>query len=62
MTAESIAADHFFNDLANHGRQDVDASTVVILQDACYSHRYAKPSAKKTASSLAASARRATSA
>ena len=49
VTAGSIAASFFQQDLANHDKQKIQSDTVVILQDACYGHRFAKPSTKKAA-------------
>ncbi|KAK1834214.1 Arginase/deacetylase [Podospora conica] len=44
-TANSIASDHFKTELAAHHGPDATtpAETIVILQDACYGHRYSRP-------------------
>ncbi|KAK5653908.1 hypothetical protein OQA88_7833 [Cercophora sp. LCS_1] len=44
-TASSVANDHFKAELAAHHNGDppAPAETVVILQDACYGHRYSRP-------------------
>ena len=49
MTANSIAADFFQSDLANHRNPGSAPKTVVLLQDDCYGHRFAKPSSKRAA-------------
>lgn len=46
-TAADIARSHFQAELARHSNRDQDlhhsSSTVVILHDACYGHRFARP-------------------
>ncbi|KAH6855824.1 hypothetical protein B0I37DRAFT_63595 [Chaetomium sp. MPI-CAGE-AT-0009] len=48
-TAHSVANDHFKAELdAHHGPEPTRrAETVVILQDACYGHRYSRPRASR---------------
>ncbi|KAL2153797.1 hypothetical protein VTH82DRAFT_4952 [Thermothelomyces myriococcoides] len=48
-TAHSIATDHFKAELdVHHGPEPTRrAETVVILQDACYGHRYSRPRASR---------------
>jgi histone deacetylase HOS3 len=42
-TASSIAADHFKAELTRHEAVDLQSKTAVILQDACYGHRFSRP-------------------
>ncbi|OKL62546.1 hypothetical protein UA08_02731 [Talaromyces atroroseus] len=42
-TASSIAADHFKAELTRHEAVDLQSKTAVIIQDACYGHRYSRP-------------------
>lgn len=42
-SAASIAADHFKEELTLHGAVNLQSKTAVIIQDACYGHRYARP-------------------
>ena len=51
VTAASVARDFFENELeVKHGSSETtkDARTVVILQDACYGHRYSRPRTSKS--------------
>ncbi|KAM5499902.1 histone deacetylase [Microsporum canis] len=42
-----IAAQHFAKELALHQAVDLHSRTVVIIQDACYGHRYSRPRTSK---------------
>lgn len=44
-TASSVASEHFRAEIAAHHNTDTPspAETIVILQDACYGHRYSRP-------------------
>lgn len=48
-TPQSIASDHFKAELEIHHREEprLSAETVVILNDACYGHRYSRPRTSK---------------
>ncbi|KAL1953123.1 hypothetical protein VTO42DRAFT_3582 [Malbranchea cinnamomea] len=46
-TASSIAAEHFAKEIALHQAGDLQSKTVVIIQDACYGHRFSRPGASK---------------
>ena len=48
MTAASIAHDHFSRELAAHSAAEQQPSTVVLLHDDCYGHRFARPGVKQT--------------
>ncbi|KKA30334.1 hypothetical protein TD95_002268 [Thielaviopsis punctulata] len=50
-TAEAIAADHFISDLSAHGSPQDHRSTelVVVLNDACYGHRFSRPRTSRNA-------------
>ncbi|RFU28247.1 hypothetical protein B7463_g8090, partial [Scytalidium lignicola] len=45
LTAAGIARDHFKRDLHQHNMDEEGrpADTIVVLQDACYGHRYSRP-------------------
>ncbi|GAM33309.1 hypothetical protein TCE0_003f00117 [Talaromyces pinophilus] len=46
-TASSIAADHFKAELTLHESADLQSKTTVIIQDACYGHRFSRPYTSK---------------
>jgi histone deacetylase HOS3 len=46
-TANTVASDHFKEELKNHGREGSRANTVVILHDSCYGHRWSRPKTTK---------------
>lgn len=46
-TASSIAADHFKAELSLHESADLQSKTAVIIQDACYGHRFSRPYTSK---------------
>ncbi|OJD15876.1 hypothetical protein AJ78_03894 [Emergomyces pasteurianus Ep9510] len=46
-TASSIAREHFIKELALHQSADLQSKTLVILQDACYGHRFSRPRTSK---------------
>jgi histone deacetylase HOS3 len=46
-TASSIAADHFRAELSLHESVDLQSKTAVIVQDACYGHRFSRPYTSK---------------
>ncbi|QKX54886.1 uncharacterized protein TRUGW13939_01976 [Talaromyces rugulosus] len=46
-TAASIAADHFKAEMGRHDTADMNSKTMVVIQDACYGHRYARPYTSK---------------
>ncbi|EED18316.1 histone deacetylase HosB [Talaromyces stipitatus ATCC 10500] len=46
-TASSIASDHFKAELALHESVDLQSKTAVIIQDACYGHRFSRPYTSK---------------
>ncbi|QGA16935.1 hypothetical protein EYB26_004605 [Talaromyces marneffei] len=46
-TASSIAADHFKAELSLHESVDLRSKTAVIIQDACYGHRFSRPYTSK---------------
>jgi histone deacetylase HOS3 len=46
-TANSIASDHFSQELQQHGNDEAKVNTVVILHDACYGHRWSRPKTTK---------------
>ncbi|OAX80863.1 hypothetical protein ACJ72_04799 [Emergomyces africanus] len=46
-SASSIARDHFKKELALHQSADLQSKTLVILQDACYGHRFSRPRTSK---------------
>ncbi|PHH54123.1 Histone deacetylase HOS3 [Ceratocystis fimbriata CBS 114723] len=50
-SAEDIAADHFRADLATHGSPEDHRTTelVVVLNDACYGHRFSRPRTSRNA-------------
>lgn len=46
-TASSIAADHFKAELTLHESVDLQSKTAIIIQDACYGHRFSRPYTSK---------------
>lgn len=46
-TAASIAADYFAKELSLHQSTELNSKTIVIIQDACYGHRYSRPRTSK---------------
>ncbi|PGG96976.1 hypothetical protein AJ79_09383 [Helicocarpus griseus UAMH5409] len=46
-TASSIAQEHFKKELALHQSTDLQSKTLVIVQDACYGHRFSRPRTSK---------------
>jgi histone deacetylase HOS3 len=52
ITANTIAEDHFRQELERHATSDASVNTVVILHDACYGHRFARPKTNKGMLSL----------
>ncbi|RAK75526.1 histone deacetylase hosB [Aspergillus fijiensis CBS 313.89] len=48
-TAASIAADFLQKEMNWHQSTDVQASTLVLLHDACYGHRFARPRTSRAA-------------
>lgn len=42
-TAASIAAEHFQKDVDWHHSADLQSKTLVVVHDACYGHRFARP-------------------
>ena len=46
-TASSIAADHFKAEISLHQSTDLQSKTAVIIQDACYGHRFSRPYTSK---------------
>ncbi|OJD27320.1 hypothetical protein ACJ73_01292 [Blastomyces percursus] len=46
-TASSIAQEHFKRELAFHQSTDLQSKTLVIVQDACYGHRFSRPGTSK---------------
>lgn len=46
-TASSIAADHFKAELTLHESVDLQSKMTVIIQDACYGHRFSRPYTSK---------------
>ncbi|RAO73753.1 uncharacterized protein BHQ10_009765 [Talaromyces amestolkiae] len=46
-TASSIAAEHFKAELTLHQSVDLQSKTAVIIQDACYGHRFSRPYTSK---------------
>ncbi|KAF2665771.1 Arginase/deacetylase [Microthyrium microscopicum] len=54
ITAETIATDHFSQELATHAdpNQETDCKTVVIIHDDCYGHRFSRLNTKNTILSI----------
>jgi histone deacetylase HOS3 len=48
-TASSIGADHFQKELRRHESLDLQSKTLVVIQDACYGHRFSRPRTSKAA-------------
>lgn len=48
-TASSIAAEHFKKELRLHETVDLQSKTLVVIQDACYGHRFSRPRTSKAA-------------
>lgn len=48
-TASSIAAEHFRKEMALHASADLHSKTLVVIQDACYGHRFSRPRTSKAA-------------
>ncbi|KAK2865269.1 hypothetical protein FQN49_003741 [Arthroderma sp. PD_2] len=46
-TPSDIAAQHFSRELALHQAAELHSRTIVIIQDACYGHRYSRPRTSK---------------
>ncbi|KAK2739593.1 hypothetical protein FQN57_006555 [Myotisia sp. PD_48] len=46
-TAASIASEHFAREIELHQSTELNSRTVVIIQDACYGHRYSRPRTSK---------------
>ncbi|EFR05236.1 histone deacetylase HOS3 [Nannizzia gypsea CBS 118893] len=46
-TSSEIAAQHFGRELALHQAAELHSRTVVIIQDACYGHRFSRPRTSK---------------
>ncbi|CRG92779.1 hypothetical protein PISL3812_09846 [Talaromyces islandicus] len=46
-TAASIAAEHFKAEIGRHDAAETQSKTMVVIQDACYGHRYARPYTSK---------------
>ncbi|KAJ5929629.1 hypothetical protein N7454_006579 [Penicillium verhagenii] len=47
-TAASIAAEHFEKEIDLHQAVDLRSQAVVVIHDACYGHRFARPRTTKT--------------
>ncbi len=47
VTAESVAAEYFQQELKHHDRPTITTNTVVLLHDSCYGHRYSRPGSLK---------------
>ncbi|OXV08398.1 hypothetical protein Egran_03839 [Elaphomyces granulatus] len=47
-TASSVGAEHFEREMRLHRLVDLRCRTVVIIQDACYGHRFSRPRTSKT--------------
>ncbi|QDS69581.1 hypothetical protein FKW77_008265 [Venturia effusa] len=47
MTANTVAEAHFKQELECHATSEASVNTVVILHDACYGHRFARPKTNK---------------
>ena len=48
-TAASIAAEYFQKDVDLHHSADLQSKTLVIVHDACYGHRFARPRSSRAA-------------
>ncbi|KAL1988558.1 hypothetical protein VTN96DRAFT_8953 [Rasamsonia emersonii] len=48
-TASSIAAEHFKKEIRLHETVDLQSKTLVVIQDACYGHRFSRPRTSKAA-------------
>lgn len=48
-TASSIAAEYFGKEIALHSSADLQSKTLVVIQDACYGHRFSRPRTSKAA-------------
>lgn len=46
-TAAAIAAEYYAEEIALHQESDLQSETVVIIQDACYGHRFSRPGTTK---------------
>ncbi|QSS62846.1 histone deacetylase HosB [Histoplasma capsulatum] len=46
-TATAIAREHFEKELALHQSTDLQSKTLVLVQDACYGHRFSRPRTSK---------------
>lgn len=51
-TASSIAADYFKEELATHQSTDLQSKTLIVIQDACYGHRFSRPRTSKASLDL----------
>ncbi|PYH47226.1 histone deacetylase hosB [Aspergillus saccharolyticus JOP 1030-1] len=51
-TAASIAADFLHKEMDWHQSTDVQSSTLVLLHDACYGHRYSRPRTSRASLNL----------
>ncbi|RWQ94262.1 hypothetical protein C8Q69DRAFT_405118 [Paecilomyces variotii] len=48
-TAASIAAEHFQKEVEFHSSEDLQSETLVVIQDACYGHRFSRPRSTQAA-------------
>ncbi|KAL1962625.1 hypothetical protein VTN77DRAFT_9339 [Rasamsonia byssochlamydoides] len=48
-TASSIGAEHFKREMQLHETVDLQSKTLVVIQDACYGHRFSRPRTSKAA-------------
>lgn len=46
-TAATIAAEHFQKDIDWHQSADLQSKTLVVVHDACYGHRFARPKSSR---------------
>lgn len=46
--AWKVAEEHFTKELALHKNRDLNSKTVVVMQDACYDHRFSRPNSTKS--------------
>ncbi|GAD94923.1 conserved hypothetical protein [Paecilomyces variotii No. 5] len=49
LTAASIAAEHFQKEVGFHLSEDVQSEALVVIQDACYGHRFSRPGTTQAA-------------
>lgn len=48
-TAASIAAEHFQKEVGFHLAENLESETLVVIQDACYGHRFSRPRTSQAA-------------